>query len=150
MSTSTGCNLWLSLTKPTLKVALLANKNRSVVPRTNKCGWATRQLELVPLNIIFSIIFNVVRESSLGGSNIASCVAHPRSSIGGPSRTRTSERPRRLNGAGNSHQFPAKSILVVRFCWGLPRCESRAPGMVASKGRRSRTAPSVFADKFML
>ena len=41
-STSTGCNRWLSLAKPTLKVALL-NTNRSPVARTNKCGWAISQ-----------------------------------------------------------------------------------------------------------
>ena len=40
MSTSIGYNQWLSPAKPCLKV-LPAGRNRSLVTRTNKCGWAT-------------------------------------------------------------------------------------------------------------
>ena len=39
VSTSKGCNQWLSLAKTLLKVAL-AGGNRSLVARTSKCGWA--------------------------------------------------------------------------------------------------------------
>jgi hypothetical protein len=39
VSTNTGCNQWLSLAKPTLKMPL-ADRNHSLVARTNKCGWA--------------------------------------------------------------------------------------------------------------
>ena len=39
VSTSTGCNQWSSLARPTLKVAP-AGRNCSLVARTNKCGWA--------------------------------------------------------------------------------------------------------------
>ena len=39
VSTSSGCNQWLSLAKPLLKVAL-AGRNRSLVTQTSKCGWA--------------------------------------------------------------------------------------------------------------
>ena len=37
--TNIGYNQWLSLAKPTLKVPH-ASKNRSLVARTSKCGWA--------------------------------------------------------------------------------------------------------------
>ena len=39
VSTSIGCNQWLSLAKTILKVALVG-RNRSLVARTSKCGWA--------------------------------------------------------------------------------------------------------------
>jgi hypothetical protein len=39
VSINIGRNQWLSLAKPTLKVSL-ASRNRSLVPRTRKCGWA--------------------------------------------------------------------------------------------------------------
>ena len=39
VSTSTGCNQWLSLAEPTLKVTPIG-RNRSLVARTNMCGWA--------------------------------------------------------------------------------------------------------------
>ena len=39
VSTSKGCNHWLSLAKTLLKVAL-AGGNRSMVACTSKCGWA--------------------------------------------------------------------------------------------------------------
>ena len=42
VSTSTSCNEWLSLAKTLLKVAL-AGRNRSLIARTSKCGWAIRQ-----------------------------------------------------------------------------------------------------------
>ena len=38
MSTNTSYNQWLSLAKTLLKVAL-DGRNRSLVARTNKCGW---------------------------------------------------------------------------------------------------------------
>ena len=41
--TSIGCNQWLSLATPPLKVAL-GGRIRSLVVRTNKCGWAIREL----------------------------------------------------------------------------------------------------------
>ena len=47
-STSTSCNQWLSLAKPTPKVPL-ACRNRTLVPRINKYGWA--------INVIFSVIY---------------------------------------------------------------------------------------------
>ena len=37
--TNTGCNRWLSLAKPTLKVAH-AGRNRSLMTRTSMCGRA--------------------------------------------------------------------------------------------------------------
>ena len=40
VSTSNGCNEWLSPAYPTLKVAH-AGRNRSLVARTGKCGWAS-------------------------------------------------------------------------------------------------------------
>ena len=42
VSTSKGCNQWLSLAKTLLKVAL-AGGDRSLVARTSKCGWAISQ-----------------------------------------------------------------------------------------------------------
>ena len=39
VSTNIACNQWLSLAKPTLKV-LLADRNRSLMVRTSKSGWA--------------------------------------------------------------------------------------------------------------
>ena len=42
MSTNIGCNQWLSLAKPTLKVAH-AGRNRSLVAHTSKCGRAIRK-----------------------------------------------------------------------------------------------------------
>ena len=42
MSTTTGCNQWFSLAKPTLKWPLLI-KNCSMVARTTRCGWAISQ-----------------------------------------------------------------------------------------------------------
>ena len=39
VSTSKGCNQWLSLAKTLLKVALVGG-NRLLVARTNMCGWA--------------------------------------------------------------------------------------------------------------
>ena len=42
VSTSTGCNQWLSLVKSTLKV-LPAGRNLSLAACTNKCGWVIRR-----------------------------------------------------------------------------------------------------------
>ena len=39
MSTNTSCNQWLSLAKPTFKVASIG-RNCTLVARTIKCGWA--------------------------------------------------------------------------------------------------------------
>ena len=39
VSTNTGCNRWLSLAK-TLSKVILAGRNRLLVARTSKCGWA--------------------------------------------------------------------------------------------------------------
>jgi hypothetical protein len=41
VSPSASCNQWLSLAKPCLKV-LPAGRNRSLVARTSKCGWAIK------------------------------------------------------------------------------------------------------------
>ena len=43
VSTSIGCNQWLSRAKPSLKVAH-ASRNRSLVAHTSKCRWAIRQM----------------------------------------------------------------------------------------------------------
>ena len=49
VSTNIGCNQWLSLAKTLLKVTL-AGRNRSMVARTNKCGWAiSLMVSLSPL-----------------------------------------------------------------------------------------------------
>ena len=42
VSTNIGCNQWLSLAKSPLKV-VLAGRNRSLVLRTSKCGFAISQ-----------------------------------------------------------------------------------------------------------
>ena len=42
MRTNTGCDQWFSLVEPALKAAL-AGRNRSLVARTGKCGWANRE-----------------------------------------------------------------------------------------------------------
>ena len=41
VSTSTGCNQWLSLAKTLLKVALVG-RNRSLIAHNSKCGWTIR------------------------------------------------------------------------------------------------------------
>jgi hypothetical protein len=47
VSTSIGCNQWLSPAKPTLKVPHVG-RNRSLVVRTSKCGWAIRYVHVPP------------------------------------------------------------------------------------------------------
>ena len=48
-SINSSCNQWLPLAKPTPKVAL-ASRNRSLVPRTSKCGWAIHKTVVVGSN----------------------------------------------------------------------------------------------------
>jgi hypothetical protein len=47
VSTSIGCKQWLSPAKPTLKVPHVG-RNRSLVVRTSKCGWAIRYIRVPP------------------------------------------------------------------------------------------------------
>ena len=46
VSTDIGCNQWLSLAKSPLKVGL-AGRNRSLVARTSKWGFAIRKCKIV-------------------------------------------------------------------------------------------------------
>ena len=54
MSTSIGCNQWLSLAKPALKVTP-ASRNRSLVARTSMCGWAISYQSQFSLSLSLSM-----------------------------------------------------------------------------------------------
>ena len=53
VSTSKGCNQWLSLAKTLRKVALDGG-NRSLVARTSKCGWAIRSKSPLHIGALFT------------------------------------------------------------------------------------------------